>query len=34
MNILELIEKRYSTKKYNTDKRIPKEKIEELKEIE
>lgn len=33
MNILELIEKRYSTKKYNTDKRIPKEKIEELKEI-
>lgn len=33
MNILELIEKRYSTKKYNTDKKIPQEKIEELKEI-
>lgn len=33
MNILQLIEKRYSTKKYNTDKKIPQEKIEELKEI-
>ncbi|MGQ7944470.1 nitroreductase family protein [Flavobacterium sp. WC2509] len=33
MNILELIEKRYSTKKYNADKTIPQEKIEALKEI-
>lgn len=33
MNILELIEKRYSTKKYNADKAIPKDKIEDLKEI-
>lgn len=33
MNILELIEKRYSTKKYNADKIIPQEKIEDLKEI-
>ena len=33
MNILELIEKRYSTKKYNADKTIPQEKIEHLKEI-
>lgn len=33
MNILELIEKRYSTKKYNADKAIPQEKIEDLKEI-
>ena len=33
MNILELIAKRYSTKKYNTDKAIPQEKIEDLKEI-
>lgn len=33
MNILELIEKRYSTKKYNADKAIPQEKIEALKEI-
>jgi nitroreductase/dihydropteridine reductase len=33
MNILELIKKRYSTKKYNTDKSIPQEKIEDLKEI-
>lgn len=33
MNILELIEKRYSTKKYNADKQIPQEKIEELKQI-
>lgn len=33
MNILELIKKRYSTKKYNADKAIPQEKIEALKEI-
>lgn len=33
MNILELIEKRYSTKKYNANKAIPEEKIEILKEI-
>lgn len=33
MNILELIEKRYSTKKYNANKAIPQEKIEDLKEI-
>ncbi len=33
MNILELIKKRYSTKKYNTDKSIPQEKIDDLKEI-
>ena len=33
MNILELIKKRYSTKKYNADKTIPQEKIEDLKEI-
>lgn len=33
MNILELIKKRYSTKKYNADKTIPQEKIEALKEI-
>lgn len=33
MNILELIEKRYSAKKYNSDKAIPQEKIEALKEI-
>ncbi|PJJ08263.1 nitroreductase/dihydropteridine reductase [Flavobacterium sp. 1] len=33
MNILELIAKRYNTKKYNTDKAIPQEKIEDLKEI-
>lgn len=33
MNILELIQKRYSTKKYNADKAIPQEKIEDLKEI-
>lgn len=33
MNILELIKKRYSTKKYNADKAIPQEKIEDLKEI-
>lgn len=33
MNILELIKKRYSAKKYNTDKSIPQEKIEDLKEI-
>ncbi len=33
MNILELIQKRYSTKKYNAHKAIPQEKIEDLKEI-
>jgi nitroreductase / dihydropteridine reductase len=33
MNILELIQKRYTAKKYNADKSIPQEKIEELKEI-
>nr|WP_315197260.1 nitroreductase family protein [uncultured Flavobacterium sp.] len=33
MNILELIQKRYTTKKYNADKAIPQEKIEDLKEI-
>jgi nitroreductase/dihydropteridine reductase len=33
MNILELIQKRYTAKKYNADKVIPQEKIEELKEI-
>jgi nitroreductase/dihydropteridine reductase len=33
MNILELIQKRYSTKKYNADKAISEEKIEALKEI-
>lgn len=33
MNILELIKKRYSTKKYNANKAIPQEKIEDLKEI-
>jgi len=33
MNILELIQKRYSVKKYNSDKAIPEEKIEALKEI-
>lgn len=33
MNILELIEKRYTAKKYNTDKAIPQEKIEDLKQI-
>lgn len=33
MNILELIEKRYSTKKYNVDKEIPQNKIEDLKQI-
>jgi nitroreductase/dihydropteridine reductase len=33
MNILELIKKRYTAKKYNTDKAIPQEKIEDLKEI-
>jgi nitroreductase/dihydropteridine reductase len=33
MNILELIQKRYTAKKYNSDKAIPKEKIEDLKEI-
>jgi nitroreductase/dihydropteridine reductase len=33
MNILELIQKRYTAKKYNADKAIPQEKIEDLKEI-
>ncbi|PKB18211.1 nitroreductase family protein [Flavobacterium sp. 5] len=33
MNILKLIEKRYTAKKYNADKEIPQEKIEDLKEI-
>ena len=33
MNILELIQKRYSAKKYNAEKEIPQEKIEALKEI-
>ncbi|REH00838.1 nitroreductase family protein [Flavobacterium aquicola] len=33
MDILELIQKRYSTKKYNADKAIPQEKVEALKEI-
>ncbi|MBA4318402.1 MAG: NAD(P)H-dependent oxidoreductase [Flavobacterium sp.] len=33
MNILELIQKRYTAKKYNADKVLPQEKIEELKEI-
>ncbi len=33
MNILELIEKRYTAKKYKADKEIPQEKIEDLKEI-
>jgi nitroreductase / dihydropteridine reductase len=33
MNILELFKKRYTAKKYNTDIEIPKEKIEDLKEI-
>jgi nitroreductase/dihydropteridine reductase len=33
MNILELIQKRYTAKKHNADKAIPQEKIEDLKEI-
>jgi len=33
MNILELIKKRYTAKQYNLTKEIPREKIEELKEI-
>lgn len=33
MNILDLIQKRYTAKKYNTDKVLPQEKIEDLKEI-
>ncbi|KDN56475.1 nitroreductase family protein [Flavobacterium seoulense] len=33
MNILELIQKRYTAKKYNPNKIIPQEKIEDLKEI-
>jgi nitroreductase/dihydropteridine reductase len=33
MDILELIQKRYTAKKYNSDKAIPQEKIDALKEI-
>ena len=33
MNILELIQKRYTAKKYDVDKAIPQDKIEALKEI-
>lgn len=33
MNILNLIQKRYTAKKYNAHKVVPQEKIEELKEI-
>jgi nitroreductase/dihydropteridine reductase len=33
MTILDLIQKRYTAKKYNADKAIPQEKIEDLKEI-
>ncbi|MBA0885037.1 nitroreductase family protein [Flavobacterium undicola] len=33
MNILNLIQKRYTAKKYNANKTIPQEKIEDLKEI-
>ena len=33
MNILELIQKRYTAKHYQSDKAIPQDKIEELKEI-
>lgn len=33
MNILDLIQKRYTAKKYNAHKTIPQEKIEDLKEI-
>jgi len=33
MNILELMKKRYSAKKYNADKVVPQEKIEALKEV-
>ncbi|RVT74963.1 NAD(P)H-dependent oxidoreductase [Flavobacterium sufflavum] len=33
MNILDLIQKRYTAKKYNAHKAIPQEKIEDLKEI-
>lgn len=33
MDILELMKKRYSAKKYNADKVIPQEKIESLKEV-
>jgi nitroreductase/dihydropteridine reductase len=33
MNILQLIQKRYTAKKYNAEKTIPQEKIEDLKEI-
>jgi nitroreductase/dihydropteridine reductase len=33
MNILDLIQKRYTAKKYNADKAVPQETIEDLKEI-
>ena len=33
MNILDLIQNRYTAKKYNADKTIPQQKIEDLKEI-
>lgn len=33
MNILDLIQKRYTAKKYNAEKAVPQEKIEDLKEI-
>ena len=33
MNILDLIQKRYSAKKYDANKAIPQDKIEDLKEI-
>lgn len=33
MNFLELTKKRYTTKKYNADRKIPADKIDELKEI-
>ncbi|AZA85484.1 NAD(P)H-dependent oxidoreductase [Chryseobacterium shandongense] len=33
MNFLELTQRRYTTKKYNADKKIPADKINELKEI-
>jgi nitroreductase/dihydropteridine reductase len=33
MNILDLIQKRYTAKKYNADIVLPQEKIEDLKEV-
>jgi len=33
MSFLELSKKRYTTKKYNADRKIPADKIDELKEI-